>query len=175
MKRFAPFVAVALSLAVVMPAAAASSGGFSEQFTVQRELTLIIQRDSVNYGTLDISSFTEPTQYMVIVGSGGFSGWDLTVTGSDFTGPGGATIPAPVRRATFGGEDVVPEISLPNSEGYAISTTPLVVAHADPQSLDDTDTVQVSQWIDLAQSGTYLDGVPDGDYTGTTTWNLSVP
>ena len=176
MKRFAPFVAVALSLAVVMPAAAATSGQIDEQFTVQRELTLIIQDgDSINYGTLDISSLTEPTGYRLIVGSGGFSGWDLTVTGSAFTGPGGATIPAEVRRGTFGGEDVVAELTPSSSDGFPIGAEPLLVAHADPGSLDDLDTVNVSQWIDLALAGTYLDGVPDGDYTGTTTWNLSAP
>ena len=178
MKRFAPFVAIALSLAVVMPAAAASSAGFKEQFTLQRELTLVIQgNDTIDYGTVELSNYSDPpATYTLIIGSGGFSGWDLTVSGTDFTGPGGATIPAQIRRGTFAGERVVADLQgayLP--PGYAITTTPLLVAHADPGTLDDLDTIHVNQLIDFAEAGTYLDGVPDGDYTGTTTWSLSAP
>lgn len=175
-KRAATALAAVLSLALAGPAAAAE-GHVTESFSIVRTLSIIIDTGSsrptsegaIDYGSIEPGFPSEPFDYSVLVGNGAESAWNLTVAGSDFSGPNGATMPSEIRRATFGGPSVVAPYA--GADGHAVTGSPILVAHADANSGSDVSVVHVSQWIDLQL--TYAG--PSGDYAGTTTWTVSAP
>jgi hypothetical protein len=174
MKRTAMATALVLSLTLALPVAAADAQ-ISESFSVVRTLSVTLKfgatapttAGSFDYGPIEAGSLSESTEYMVLVGNGGESAWNLSVSGTDFIGPNGATISADARQARFGGATVVPGLG----GDHSVNGTPILVAQSDANSGSDLAVVQVSQWIDLA----FVEIGPSGDYSGVTTWTVSAP
>lgn len=158
-RRVAVPVAALLSLALVSPAFAATSGQIGESFTVVQELSVTISTPNLVYGTILGSGQSQRVPYWVTVTGTPFA---LSMSGTDFMSAN-SILSKDARRARIIGA----------SSGAIINQAALadfVVGSIDPIVTGPVNTfgpyrIDLEQWVQVPN-------VPAGSYFGSTTFTV---